>query len=107
MIIPLIFGVLLGATTVIFALQNTITISVTFFSWQLQGSLALVLMASVVAGMITALLLVLPESIGNYFKYKKLLKENAKLTEDLRKQKELTVFAKSAPYVPEEHGLIQ
>ena len=41
--------------------------------------------------------MILPESIKNYFRYRKLLKENARLEEELRKQKELTVFAKTVP----------
>jgi uncharacterized integral membrane protein len=102
MLLPLIFGVLLGAVTVIFALQNIDVITVSFFTWQLTGSLALILMTAVAAGAVIALLLVLPESVKNYFKYKKLVRENAALAEELRKQKELTVFAKNTPYTPAE-----
>lgn len=101
MLLPLIFGVLLGAVTVIFALQNITVITVSFFSWQIEGSLALILLTTVVTGMIIAFLFVFPESIRNYFRYKKLKRENANLTEELRKQKELTVFAKNTPYSSE------
>ncbi len=101
MIFPLILGIILGAVSVIFALQNVTVITVTFFTWQLEGSLALILMSAIAMGVLITLLLILPESIRNYFRYKNLQKENAKLQEELRKQKELTVFAKKTPTSPE------
>src|SRR4051812_16490273 len=104
MIIPLVVGVLLGAFSVVFALQNTQVVSVSFFAWHLEGSLALILMAALVMGVIIALLLVLPESIGSYFKYRRLVKGHANLSEELRKQKELTVSAEKRP-TPEEHSV--
>lgn len=101
MIFPLILGIILGAVSVIFALQNIMVITVTFFSWQLEGSLALILMLSMAMGMVVSLLIVLPESIKNYFRYRSLKTENKNLAEELRKQKELTHFAKHTPASPE------
>jgi uncharacterized integral membrane protein len=101
-IFSLILGIVLGAATVIFALQNVTVITITFFTWQLQGSLALILLLSTGMGVLISLLIVLPESIRSYFRYKKLQKENEKLEEALRKQKELAVFAKKTPATPEE-----
>jgi lipopolysaccharide assembly protein A len=103
MIILFIIGLILGAVTIIFALQNIEVITVTFFSWQLTGSLALILSLAVIAGIIITLLLLLPGSIENYFKYRNLKKENQKLEEELRKQKELTVFAKKV--IPTEEDI--
>ena len=97
MIIFLIFGILIGGAAVVFALQNTVAITVTFFAWQLGGSLSTILILAVLAGVLASLLIVLPEGISNYFQYRKLKKENTKLEELLRKQKELTVFAKDTP----------
>ena len=94
MIILFIIGLLLGAVAVIFALQNIEIITVSFFSWHLTGSLALILFLTIITGIIITVLLILPESINNYFKYRSLVKDNQKLEEELRKQKELTVFAK-------------
>lgn len=101
MIILFIIGILLGAAAVVFALQNVAVITVTFFSWHLTGSLALILLLALGTGVIVTALLVLPESIKNYFRYRSLKKENESLAEDLRKQKELTVFAKQTPPTPE------
>ncbi len=97
MVILFIIGLLLGAVTVIFALQNVNVITVTFFSWHLTGSLALILLLAISSGAIVTVLLILPESIKNYFRYRSLKGEVAKLEEELRKQKELTVFAKHTP----------
>ncbi len=102
MIFSLILGIALGAAVVIFVLQNTAIVSVSFFSWHFEGSLALVLLMTVLMGVLITLLLVLPETIGNYFRYRRLEKANLKLEEDLRKQRELTVFAKQTPPAPGE-----
>lgn len=107
MIILFIIGLLLGAVSVIFALQNITVITVTFFSWQLTGSLALILMLAIGAGVLIATFLLLPEIMKNYFRYKNLKKENEKLAEELRKQKELTVFAKNTPPTEEEISKIE
>jgi len=111
MIILFIFGLLLGALTVIFALQNIDIITVTFFSWHMTGSLALILLLTIGAGVLVTAMLLLPESIKNYFKVKKLEKQNKNLEEELRKQKELTIFAKITPIDQEaissiEHGVM-
>lgn len=107
MIVPLLVGVLLGAVFVVFVLQNTMTIAVTFFNWQLEGSLALILLLTLALGVSITLLVLLPESIRNYFRFRKLQKENAVLTEELRKQKELTHFARTTPPTPDALAQIE
>ena len=97
MILFLVLGIILGATAVIFALQNTAIITVSFFTLQFQGSLALILIMTVLVGVLISLLFVLPDTIASHFRYRKLNKEYAKLEEELRKQKELTAFAKQTP----------
>jgi hypothetical protein len=73
----------------------------------LTGSLALILLLALTAGFLIAMFLILPELIGSFFKYKSLAKENKILAEDLRKQKELTVFAKETPPTREEISRIE
>ena len=112
MLFPLILGIILGALSVTFALQNIAVITVSFFHWQLSGSLSLILLLAVLMGVLITLLIILPESIRNYFKYKNLQHENKKLADDLQKQKELTFFAKKATASPEtiekiEQGAIE
>ncbi len=107
MIILFIVGLLLGAVSVIFALQNIAIITVNFFSWHFTGSLAFVLLLAITSGVLIAILLLLPEFIENYFKNKNLKKENKDLTEELRKQKELTVFTKHTSPTEEDISKIE
>lgn len=107
MIILFIIGLLLGAVAVIFTLQNIAVITVTFFSWHLTGSLALILSLAIGIGILITGLLVIPESIKNYFRYRSLKKDINRLEEELRKQKELTVFAKDTPPTEKEISNIE
>ena len=107
MIILFILGVLLGGAAIIFALQNIDVITVSFFSWQTTGSLALILVLTFSIGILVTILIILPKSIDNYFVYRNLKKENKGLVEELRRQKELTVFAKKTPPTEEEISRIE
>ena len=101
MIIFFILGIALGGISVVFVLQNITPITVTFFTWHLTGSLSAVLISAIMAGVLITLLILLPESIRNYFQYKSLLRENKKLHEDLKKQIEIAVFADKKVETPE------
>ena len=50
----------LAVLTVIFALQNTIPVNVTFLVWEFEGSLALVLMLTFALGVLVSLLVSIP-----------------------------------------------
>lgn len=111
MIIFFILGLTLGGIAVVFAFQNTELVTVSFLGWQLEGSLSVVLSLSVLTGIFIALLLTLPELISNYFAYRALRNRTKVLEEELRKQKELTLFAKKQTATDEvisdiEHGAI-
>lgn len=107
MFIFFILGLLLGGVVVVFALQNVSIVTITFFNWEFVGSLALVLVLAVAMGVLITLLLVLPESVSSYFKYRKLKKEHILLEEELRKQKERTVFAHNTSPTPEDLAKIE
>ncbi len=93
-----VIGIVLGGLVVVFALQNIDVVTVSFFAWSFEGSLSLLLLLATLAGILIAFFIVLPESIGGYFRYRKLSRRNTELEEELRKQKELTHFAhKEAP----------
>lgn len=97
---------------VMFALQNIDVVTVSFFTWHLQGSLSLILLMATLAGILMALFIILPERVSSYFRYRALRKDNARLEEELRKQKELTHFARKEPMTPDaiariENGAIQ
>ncbi len=90
MIIFLILGLLVGAAAVVFALQNITTVTVMFLSWQLEGSLALIIMLAIGVGILMSFLLSLPDIIQKSFQISGLKKHNDKLKDELtEKEKEV------------------
>ena len=98
MIISLILGVILGAVLVIFVLQNVAVVTVSFFTWQLTGSLAVVLLATVVSGVVITLLILLPSLIRDDFRLAALKKQKKEADDELaRARQALTDAAARAP----------
>lgn len=89
MIIFVIIGLILGAVAVIFALQNAVAITVTFLFWQINASLAVVLVIAILSGMVASLLVSIPEIIGDYFKFKNKVKEKTKLQNEVNSCREM------------------
>ncbi len=89
MIIFVIIGLVLGAVAVIFALQNAVAITVTFLFWQVDASLAVVLVLAILSGMIASFLVSIPEVIGDYFKFKGMIKEKEKLQNEVDSYKNM------------------
>lgn len=83
MIIFLLVGLLLGALVVIFALQNLATVSVAFFAWHFEGSLALIIVIAVICGILISWLLSLPDFIRRRFQISKLKDTNTQLKDEL------------------------
>lgn len=54
--IYLLIAAIIAILAVIFALQNAIPITVTFLIWQVESSLALILIVAFIAGLITSFL---------------------------------------------------
>lgn len=77
MIIFLVLGLVLGALSVVFALQNVMPITVSFFAWQVEGSLALILLLALLTGVIICGLMSIPEVIRNQMRFNALKKELA------------------------------
>jgi len=63
MLLFLIVGLIIGAVSVVFVLQNVATITVAFLAWQLSGSLAVILLAAIIAGMLISALILLPSFV--------------------------------------------
>jgi uncharacterized integral membrane protein len=63
MLFFLVIGIILGAVSVLFILQNSMPITVTFLAWNFSGSLSLVLFAAVISGIVITLLVLLPSFI--------------------------------------------
>ncbi len=51
-----IIGILLGGAVVVFALQNVAPVMVTFLSWSFQGSVAFIVIVSVLIGVVINML---------------------------------------------------
>jgi uncharacterized integral membrane protein len=83
MIIFLIVGLLLGAAMVAFVLQNITTVSVSFLTWHLDGSLAIILFLAFGVGVLMTLLFLLPSFIRDEWQYHKLKKHARAIEEEL------------------------
>ena len=82
MILSLIGGLVLGALSVIFALQNVAVVTVTFLSWQITGPLAFILLGTLVSGGVISLLVLLPSVIRDEMLFSVLRSER----DELRKE---------------------
>ena len=61
----LIVALLIAVIAVIFALQNTLLITISFFAWKVTGSLSLVLLITLAIGVVIGLLVLAPSAIKN------------------------------------------
>ena len=82
MILSLILGFLLGAAALLFALQNTSVVALTFLGWSFESSLALLTLMAFAAGVLVALLFALPAAIRDGLRIMNLRRENKKLAEE-------------------------
>lgn len=83
-----IIGLLIGAAVVLFILQNIVPVTVTFLVWQFTGTIAVLVLLVVIAGILIGMLLALPALLSKEFKYASLKKESKKLAEDLEDHKQ-------------------
>ena len=61
----LIVALVIAVIAVIFALQNTITVTISFLAWEVTGSLSLVLLLTLAIGALIGLLVLAPSAIKN------------------------------------------
>ena len=59
----LIFALVIAVIAVIFALQNTMVIPISFLAWKVTGSLSLVLLVTLAIGAVIGLLVLAPSTI--------------------------------------------
>jgi len=60
MVLLLIFSVLLALVAAFFALQNAVPVTVMFFGHPFEGSLAVIILATLASGILITLLILLP-----------------------------------------------
>ena len=63
MLATLLLGIFIGSLTVMFALENTSLVTISFFGDQVTAPLAAILLLSVVAGILITLVAMLPRFI--------------------------------------------
>jgi uncharacterized integral membrane protein len=63
MIISLILGLILSLVSLVFALQNTQSVRISFLVWHVNGSLALLLIIFFFVGLLAGMLVILPGRI--------------------------------------------
>lgn len=83
MLISLILGLIIGAIAVVFALQNIFPVTVTFLTWELTSSLAVLISLAILIGIVICALISIPESIKNSFAISALRRENKKIADEL------------------------
>ncbi|MDB5237260.1 MAG: hypothetical protein JWL88_362 [Parcubacteria group bacterium] len=83
MIFSLIIGFVIGAGALLFAIQNTTVVALTFLGWQFESSLALLVLVSVAAGVLISILASLPSALSASFRIMGLKSENKKLIQEV------------------------
>lgn len=91
MILFIFLGAILGALSVIFVLQNIIPITVTFLTWHIEGSLAVVLFIALLVGVTIALLMLLPSLIRDEYRYSQIKKQKKEIENELMTTRKVVV----------------
>lgn len=84
----LIIAIVIAILTVIFALQNAVTITVSFLTWKFESSLALVLLITLTLGILTSLLVSVPSMIKRMRMVSSQKKKIKELENDLQGESE-------------------
>ncbi len=82
MIFFLGLGLIIGAVSVVFVLQNVATVTVAFLGWQLTGSLAVILLVTLICGLLISALILLPSFIKAEWQIRVYRKRIKQLEED-------------------------
>ena len=87
----LILGIVFASGAVLFALQNTATVAVSLAAWQVEGSLAMVLLVTLGLGVLIAGLISSPAVISRQWASVRLRRQVAELEQEVTKhQKRIT-----------------
>ena len=84
----LLLGVIVGGASVTFIFQNPIAGTVSFFDWQIEGSLAVLLLIAMGSGALVAILFLLPSLITSELRLSKERRQKIKLEEELTTTKQ-------------------
>jgi len=102
MVFTLILALAFAIVAVIFALQNTDVVTVTFFSLSYEGSLALIILVAVALGILIGVLVMTPGNIKNKISSTRNRKKVSSLESSLEEHKsKLAALEKPVPPEPE------
>jgi len=102
MVFTLILALAFAIVAVIFALQNTDVVTVTFFSLSYEGSLALVILVAVALGILIGVLVMTPGNIKNKISSTRNRKKVSSLESSLEEHRsKLAALEQPAPPEPE------
>jgi len=97
----LILALLIAILAVIFALQNTMIIGISFLAWRVTGSLSLALLITLAIGVVIGLLVLAPSAIKNSLAASGHMKRIGALEKELDQHKaKATELQKPAPETP-------
>lgn len=103
MILSLMIGFVLGAIALLFALQNTAVVTLTFLGWQFESSLALLVLVSLGVGVLISILASIPSALSASFRIMGLKKENKNLAQAVEEHRkalqEVTVQNEVPPVI--------
>ncbi len=96
----LIFALLIAAIAVVFAVQNTMTVTISFLAWKFTGSLSLVLLATLAIGVVIGLLWLAPSAIKNTLAISGHRKRIGALEKELDEHRQKVAELQTRPPVP-------
>ncbi len=99
MIVFLAMGVLLGAVSVVFLVQNVAVITVTFMSWQITAPLAFVLFGTLLCGALIISLMLIPSLIRDSFRLASIKRQKRELEAELAELRAKTVVVATPEHV--------
>ncbi len=101
MLFLFILGLVLGAVSVIFALQNVTVVTVTFLAWQVTAPLAFILLGTMMCTVIVVLLMLLPSLIRDEFYVRAIKREKRAIEDEFAQYRTTHVPAPGAPDRPQ------
>ena len=87
--LSLILGLVIGALSVIFALQNVFSVTVTFMFWHMTTSLSVLISLAVLTGILITCFLSIPGAVKNIMEVAELTKENKKLKDEIERARRM------------------
>ena len=97
----LVVALVIAAIAIIFALQNTMTVTISFLAWEVTGSLSLVLLITLAIGALIGLLVLAPSEVKKSLAASNSRKRIAALEKELDEKKaKIAELEKPKPVSP-------